>query len=78
MLVLRRKINQTVKIHSSDGEITIRLVESDLGGARIGIKAPKNVFIERDDLRENQLSKKLRKYRYQRRQRLFKPQPVKA
>ena len=46
MLVVSRKINQTIKIGES---ITVMLVEIRGDKVRIGIEAPKNVAIVRDD-----------------------------
>lgn len=51
MLVLRRKLKQSVKLHTSGGDtITILFMDADKGGATIGIDAPRTVRIVRGEL----------------------------
>lgn len=48
MLVLSRNAEQEIHI---GGEITIKVLSIDGGRVRLGITAPKDVDIERDDLK---------------------------
>jgi carbon storage regulator len=48
MLVLTRKLNETILIDG--GEITIRVVDIRGGRVRLGIEAPQHVRIERQEL----------------------------
>ncbi len=47
MLVLSRKKNESIII---DGNIEIKIIESDDGKVRIGIDAPKNIEIHRKEV----------------------------
>ena len=60
MLVLTRKLNETIRI---DGEITVTVLEMDGNRVRLGIEAPPEVRILRGELQtfEEQSKKKVRK-----------------
>lgn len=47
MLVLTRKIGQSIKISE---DITVTVLASKTGGVRLGIEAPKTVKVLRDEL----------------------------
>lgn len=50
MLILKRKVDQEIFVTMASGElVTIMLVESKEGWARIGITAPASAEIMRDD-----------------------------
>lgn len=49
MLCLNRRVEETVVINTSDGPITIKVIE---GKARLAIDAPKEVVIVRGELLE--------------------------
>jgi len=50
MLVLQRKRSEEIVIVTSDGLVTIMLVDSSLDRARIGITAPKHVIVHRKEI----------------------------
>lgn len=50
MLVLSRKLGEKVVIGSGDGAITLTVVDIDRGKIRIGIQAPREVPIYRQEL----------------------------
>ncbi len=52
MLVLSRKINETIVIGSGDAQIEITVVDVDNGRVKIGIKAPRHVVIDRLEIRD--------------------------
>ncbi len=49
MLVLKRKIGEAIKIGT---DITVRILSIDHGDVKIGIEAPKNIKIFREELYE--------------------------
>lgn len=56
MLILTRRANQVINIHTSDGVIQVHLIECN-HQARLGLVAPDNVTIMRseiDTLQENE------------------------
>jgi len=48
MLVLRRKVNETIKI--ADGLITITVVHIEGDQVRIGIDAPRDISVHRGEI----------------------------
>jgi carbon storage regulator CsrA len=52
MLVLTRRPNQVIHIHTSDGLIEVHLNDCNTYQARLGIVAPTNVKILREELDE--------------------------
>jgi carbon storage regulator len=50
MLVLSRKINESIVIKSDSGDIRIVVIEIDKGKIRLGIDAPKGYPIVREEL----------------------------
>lgn len=51
MLVLERKLNEIITIETPKGEvIDIRLMETHRSKAKIGVKAPNDYLILRDEL----------------------------
>ena len=51
MLILDRRVNQDVLIHTTDGLITVRLCEiSGPGRVRLGIEAPRECLILRGEV----------------------------
>jgi carbon storage regulator CsrA len=57
MLVLQRKKNQSIHLSFDDIEITVRLLDAYSGYARIGIDAPEQVVIVRDDIKKGKKEK---------------------
>lgn len=63
MLVLSRKIDESIIIHSSDGPIEIQIVrvqEGDPGryNVRLGISAPPHVSVDRKEVYESKQREK--------------------
>lgn len=53
MLVLKRRKEETIILHTSDGPITIMVTDVQRGyAAWLGIKAPPNVRVARGELEE--------------------------
>ena len=53
MLCLKRKRDETIVLHTSDGTITIMVTDIQRGyAAWLGIDAPKSVLITRGELEE--------------------------
>lgn len=50
MLVLTRREQETIKIHTSDGEIEILITRIKGNTVRIGITAPEKLDIDRGEL----------------------------
>ena len=50
MLTLNRKEGESIIIYKDDVEIKITLSETHTGYAKIGIDAPKEYFIDREEL----------------------------
>lgn len=50
LLVLTRRNSERIMIATTDGEIVITLVETERGRAKIGITAPKDCRIDREEL----------------------------
>ncbi len=57
MLVLDRSVNEQIVIDTSDGPITITLLERRRGAVRLGIDAPDRCYIWRPEARQNQAKK---------------------
>ena len=55
MLILERKLNEIISIETPSGDIIdIHLIESDRNKAKIGIAAPNDYLILRDELIDEQ------------------------
>ncbi len=54
MLVLRRKVGDSIFIDTSDGPIEIRLIWIGQNAARIGVNAPDDVEILRGEIVERE------------------------
>ena len=53
MLCIKRRVDETIVLHTSDGPITIMVTELQRGyAAYLGIKAPPSVKILRGELEE--------------------------
>ena len=52
MLVLSRKNQESVNMYVNGPKITLTVVKTTLGRARIGINAPRDVHIVRDELED--------------------------
>jgi len=52
MLVLSSHVSEQILINTSDGPISVMLVRTEPGRARLGFEAPKNVRILRRSLQE--------------------------
>ena len=52
MLSLTRRVNESITLFTSDGEITISLTNFRSNTARIGIVAPKDVTILRTEIKD--------------------------
>lgn len=52
MLVLTRRPNQVIHIHTSDGLIEVHLNDCNTNQARLGFVAPANVKIMREEIDE--------------------------
>lgn len=52
MLVVSRKVDQDIIIHTADGDITVCVVRIRPGQVQIGIKAPEHVVVNRRELEE--------------------------
>ena len=51
MLVLERKLNEIISIETTSGDIIdIQLMETHRGRAKIGVDAPQDYSIHRDEL----------------------------
>lgn len=50
MLVLNRKPKEGIVFYTTDGEITVTVVESSSSKVRVGISAPNKVRVLRDEL----------------------------
>lgn len=56
MLILERKLNEIISIQTPSGDtIDIELIETNHGKAKIGINAPQNFLIFRDELLDEEL-----------------------
>ena len=53
MLVLTRFPSQKLYIRTTDGLITVVVLDTRNGRVRLGIDAPQSVNIERDDVKES-------------------------
>ena len=53
MLVLTRFPSQKLYIRTTDGLITVVVLDTRNGWVRLGIDAPRSVEIERDDIKES-------------------------
>ena len=49
MLVLTRKVDESIII---DGNIVIKIIEIRQGKVRIGIEAPKNISVHREEIQD--------------------------
>ena len=58
MLVLTRKSLETVRLITSDGEITVTLLEQRNGMVRLGFTAPDSVAILRGELEVKALAER--------------------
>lgn len=56
MLVITRLTNETITIDTADGLIVVMLVEARQGRARIGVKAPAHVAVDRTEVRQRILA----------------------
>ncbi len=52
MLVLSRNIGQSIKIHMPQGVVRILVMNTD-GAVRLGIDAPREIFILKEELKNN-------------------------
>lgn len=52
MLVLTRRVDEKLTLHTSDGMVTIVVCKAEGGSCRIGIDAPKSVQILRDNAKD--------------------------
>jgi len=50
MLVLSRRVNESIFLETSDGSIEVTLTNINGNQARIGVRAPKSVVILREEL----------------------------
>jgi carbon storage regulator CsrA len=50
MLVLQRKKGEVVRI-GNQGEIAIKILSQENGVTRLGIEAPKDILIDREEIR---------------------------
>lgn len=48
-LVLSRKLGETIVIGEGDSQIVLTVLEIRRGHARLGIRAPRDVVVRRDD-----------------------------
>lgn len=55
MLVLTRKRNQAIVIRTSDGSITITILDIQRERTKVGIDAPKECVILRDELLQREV-----------------------
>lgn len=71
MLVLRRKLGEGIVI---DGRITVRILSIDHGDVKIGIEAPKDTKILREELYEEivDANRKAREFDVERARTLFR------
>lgn len=53
MLVLRRKLDETIVVNTPAGDLEIVLIETGLGHSKIGIAAPRDWKIRRGELLES-------------------------
>ena len=53
MLVLTRLPSQKLYIRTTDGLITVVVLDTRNGRVRLGIDAPRSVEIERDDIKKS-------------------------
>ena len=57
MLILERKLNEIISIETPSGDvIDVHLFETHRGRAKIGVDAPKEYVIFRDELEEDFVS----------------------
>ena len=54
MLVVSRKVDQDIIIHTADGDIIVGIVGIRPGQVQIGIKAPEHVVVNRRELEEKE------------------------
>lgn len=54
MLVVSRKVDQDIIIHTADGDITVCVVRIRPGQVQIGIKAPEHVVVNRRELEDKE------------------------
>lgn len=54
MLVLSRHIEEEIVIMTSDGQIIVKILDTQYGKVRLGIEAPKEIRIARRELLEGQ------------------------
>ena len=50
MLILARKEEESIIIKTSNGLISIKVVECGKNRVRLGIKAPRNVSVDREEI----------------------------
>jgi carbon storage regulator len=50
MLVLGRRVNESIRIHTSDGIIEVLITQIDQNQVKIGFEAPKSIQIVRREI----------------------------
>jgi carbon storage regulator len=58
MLILSRRVNETILI-GDDIQVTVTQVDGRSGAVRIGVKAPREMAVDREEVRQRKARDKL-------------------